>query len=97
MGGNQQCRPHFIQFVEQAYQPNALIRVNIAGRLIGNNNLRAGNDRTGNGRALLLAARQCGGMRLELMTQPDSNSIALARYWHHTGNTQGQGHIVINR
>src|SRR6266508_6755432 len=60
VGCDHDRRAGFVQLDEQPQQALRQIRVDIAGRLVGKQELRLGDDRARDGRTLLLAARQNG-------------------------------------
>src|SRR5437588_10262732 len=70
-GGNDDRGARSVQFDEQAQHPLTEIGVDIAGRLIGEQKLGAGNDRAGYGRALLLASRKHWRQRVHALAQAD--------------------------
>ncbi len=60
-----------VQPLEQAHDLRAGLRVEVARRLVGQDDGRLGDQRAGDGDALLLAARQLVGVVLQPVAQPD--------------------------
>ena len=71
MGRDQHRRAHLVQFLEEIEQPDGHAVIDIARRLVCEQELRPADHRTGNGHALLLSAGQ--GMRqgIEMTGQAD--------------------------
>ena len=101
VGGDDDGGPQAIERFEQGQQAARHVRVDVAGRLVGHQNLRPGDDGAGDGDALLLSARQRRGPRLPPIAKADpvqhfrDGRVDLAL--RHAGNAQRQRDIVIGR
>ncbi len=70
--GDEHDRPAAgVQLVEQREHVGARRGVEVAGGLVGQDQGRVGDERTGNGDALLLAAGELAGSMVDAVRQPD--------------------------
>ncbi len=65
--------PSRVEALEQLHDLAALAGVQVAGRLVGEDHLRAGDDRAGDGDQLLLAAREL--VRVEVLLPDDLEAV----------------------
>ena len=101
VGGDHHRRAGFVQFDEQPEQPAGEAGVDVAGRLVGQQQLGANDQRAGDRRALLLAARQHRRQRVHLVAEADPaqkldhlGAIARLVAAHHA---QRQGDVLVGR
>ena len=88
MGGDDHGRlATLVQLKEEAHQPRAHLRVDIAGRLVGDENIRLRHDGAGNGDTLLLAARQGGRLGMQALAEANLNSGNYVRFQNVTLDT----------
>ena len=70
VGGDQHRGAELVDPLEEAHQQHRDLVVDIAGRLVGDQQIGAAHDRPGDGDALLLAAGKARGMDVELVLEP---------------------------
>ena len=71
VGGDDHRRAETVQFDKQAQQAARHLGVNVAGGLVGEQQLGLGDDGAGDGGALLLAARQHGWEGMHAIAEAD--------------------------
>ena len=101
MSSDDDCSAQLVQFLEQAHQTKPDPIIDIARRLIGEEQPGPGDDGACNRDALLLPSGEGGGAGLELIAQPDPGE-QLAGILLHLGfpqarDAQRQSHIVESR
>ena len=98
MGRNDHRRADAVHLLEQLHQPFRLTVIQIAGRLVRQQQRRTGDDRAGDGDALLLAAGQRGRLRVDMAGQSDPAQqfadIGAYLAFRPAGDAQRQGHVV---
>ncbi len=90
-----------IECFKQAQQLDRHFRIEVAGRLVGNQQVGAADHRPGNRDALLLSARQLGRKCVLAFAQLDpvehvSHGVGQFALGN-PGHTQRQGHVVVSR
>src|SRR5581483_302697 len=91
--------PGPVQFDEQPQQATAERRVDIAGRLVGKQQMRPRNDRTRDRRALLFTARQDRRQRIHALAESDpfqqvDDFLPIARFFL-ADHTKRQRHVLV--
>ena len=98
MGGNNDRRSQSVHRRQQVENPLRHGRIDVAGRLVGNDQLRPRNDGAGNGDALLLSARQGRRASAGPVGEPDPGEHFPHRAFDlllaMAGDAQRQGDIV---
>ena len=90
--GDQDDRAALVgEALEDARGPPAWRRVEVPGRLVGEDHRRVGDQRPRDGDALLLAARELGGEVVHAAARPTSASARMARRWRSARLTPGVG------
>ena len=101
MGCDDDRRTEPVERFEQMDQPRCHLRIDIAGRFVGDEQIGLGDDRAGNRNALLLAARQGRRARTGPVRQPDPGQHLADRAFDLgltlAGDPQGQRDIVERR
>ena len=70
--------PSLVQPLEQVEHLRRRLRVEVAGRLVADQQRRVGRERARDRHALLLAARQLGRQVVELVAEPDQLEVSRA-------------------
>jgi hypothetical protein len=101
VGGDDDGGAEPVQFDEEPQQPARERRVDIAGRFVGEQDLRLFDQRPGDRRALLLAARQDGRQHMHALAEADpfeklDHVAAIARLLA-AAHAQRQGHVLVGR
>ena len=98
VGGDHHRRAHLVQFLEQVHQAHADLVVDIAGRLVRQQQAGARDDGAGDGDALLLPAGEGRGQGVEVILEADPGQqlrhMALDVGFAHAGDAQRQRDIV---
>ncbi len=101
VGGDQHGGAALVQLQEQAQQPPGEAGVDVAGRLVGEQDLRPADQRAGDGGALLLAAGEHRGQHMHALAQPHPSQQlahlgAVARLLAPL-HAQRQGDVLVRR
>ena len=101
MGGDDHRGAQPVQFDEQPIDPQRHLMIDIAGRLVSQQDLGTANDRAGYGQTLLLATGQGRGQGGHVIAKPDPGQqfgdVVAILGWLVASNPQRQGGVVEGR